>query len=383
MKKLLTLALVCTAALCLVELNIEPLHKTPEQRERYFNYLKSLENSVHSRKKSFLGDDHEAIVENELDLLYLTNITIGTPPQTFRVALDTGANNILIPSVKCQPSVACLTHNKYNSSASSTYTANGTQFDLNVTGGSISGNISLDTVSVADLSASAVRFGEVTAFRNGAFVDPAYDGYLGLAWPPLAVGNSPSLVQALFKEGQIDSDSFSLYFTDSIGEVGGRFIIGGVNPAYAASSFAYLPLVNKTYWTLALETIKVGGVSFGTKNMVAIIDSGSSVIGTEKKLADKIKAALPPLKDCQDLKAFPALTFVINGNDLTLQPSDYILTFKQGQVEQCLIGINAVEVAEGTVVLGDVFLRTYYTHFDYGNNRVGFAVAKRIKQETA
>merc|ERR550537_1332819 len=83
-------------------------------------------------------------------------------------------------------------------------------------------------------------------------------------------------------------------------------------------------------------------------------------------------------EDCSNVKSLPTLTFTFGGHDFDLEPDFYVIRVKDpksGQ-EQCQLGMQGINAGVPIWILGDPFLRKYYTTWDAEQNRVGFAVAK-------
>lgn len=371
MFKSFTIGLGITSTLGLV--------RYPLKKRDNHEFVQSLINNPHSPSYR-LSADGSIVINDYENSQYYGEITLGTPSQKFDVIFDTGSADLWVASVKCDSS--CGRHKKYDARKSSTYIANGTAFNIEYGSGPVSGYESVDNLNMGGLAVKNQIFAEVTDVSGlgAAYKAGKFDGILGLAFPVLSVNKVPTAFENVVNQGLVTKAEFAFYLGNSATDVG-ELTLGGTDPAHYTGSITYVPLLAATYWEITLNDLKIAGQSFvGSGESKAIVDSGTSILTGPSNEVTKIAALLggkevvPGEYFVKCDYTFPNFVFNINGNDYTLTPYDYLIP--DGSL--CLLGLMALDIPAPTGplwILGDVFMRKYYTVFDVANKRVGFALA--------
>lgn len=330
-----------------------------------------------SKEKAFLSDMEIPLV-NSLDAQYYGEILIGTPPQTLRVLFDTGSANLWVPSSGCW-SLSCFFHGYYRHKESISYVGNGTRLSIEYGTGGASGYLSTDVVSIGGVQVADVLFGEMTNIWGLTFLFSKFDGILGLGWSALANADVPPFFSSLYSQGFISDNSFSIYLSKFGDNETSELILGGYNPALAASPLIYHPLVSESYWTVNVTDVQVNNVTLGLTGLRAIIDSGSGMLPGDYRVMKKLLAKVGTvLSNCVNIGELPVVTIFIDNVPYPLRPTDYVLQIGEGAGAECVNGWSGTVMAEElayTLVLGDMFLRAYYAHFDFSGKQVGLAIA--------
>ncbi|XP_017466824.1 PREDICTED: lysosomal aspartic protease-like [Rhagoletis zephyria] len=360
------------AALASANLVRVPIYKNPKHSKSHqavkteLAYLRSKYNVPSARSAT-------EQLDNDLNMAYYGKITIGTPPQEFLVLFDSGSSNLWVPSATCPASnQACQLHSKYNSNDSSTYVANGESFSIEYGSGSLSGFLSQDTVRVAGLTIQNQVFAEAMEEPGTSFVYSNFDGLMGMAFQAISNDDVVPPFYNMWSQGLIDKDVFSFYLArEGTSDQGGEMILGGSDPSYYQGSLTYTPISQQGYWQFSLDSATIDGQTMCGSGCQAIADTGTSLIVAPFYAYFSFMNVVDPdfdgVIDCSLINSLPAMEFVIGGNTFAVPASQYILE----QDGECSSAVSYM----GTDfwILGDIFIGLYYTEFDMGNSRIGFA----------
>ncbi|XP_032894049.1 cathepsin E-B-like [Amblyraja radiata] len=327
-------------------------------------------------------------LSNYMDAQYYGEISIGTPPQMFTVVFDTGSSNLWVPSAYCI-SEACKPHQHFRSFFSSSYSPRGNTFSIRYGTGQLVGVLGKDKVRVGNMVVQGQEFGESVYEPGSTFTLAKFDGILGLGYPSLAEGGAIPVFDRMMHQGLLEEPVFSVRLNREVdSDDGGELLLGGIDHTQYTGQINWVNVTKKGYWQIRLEKITFHNTVLCHNGCSAIVDTGTSLIAGPYKaikemfhnFADSQIGMGEYVIECKKMIKLPNVTFTIGGIKYTLEAEDYIKKIEE-ENPVCLYGFQAVYIFssnEPMWILGDVFLAKFYTIFDRGNDRVGFAKSRHI-----
>uniref|UniRef100_A0AAR2J883 Peptidase A1 domain-containing protein n=1 Tax=Pygocentrus nattereri TaxID=42514 RepID=A0AAR2J883_PYGNA len=311
---------------------------------------------------------------NQKNLAYFGKIGVGTPPQYFYVHFDTGSSTLWVNSVYCKTQ-----HPLFNPHKSHTYHTHNKPFSVHYGTGSVTRVYGYDTITVSlfFIIELNTRIGLSKNEPGSHFAKPLHDGLMGLAFMP----DDDTIVDTMIKEGLIEESVFAFYLSRD-DQKGSEVVFGGTNPSHYQGQINWVPAQRNSHWQVTFEGFEVNHkkTDWCKSGCTAIVDTGTSMLECPPHYKGlQVLSAVSVLYlqyvfECSKVNSLPTLTFIMNGAHLHLPPSAYVL---QSHGSHCKSGIKQSheKYRDGHPywILGDVFLRQFYSVFDQGRARVGFA----------
>jgi Eukaryotic aspartyl protease len=327
------------------------------------------------------------------------NVTIGTPPQSIQLILDTGTSDTWVntpTSALCMGAGSlCASIGTYTANTSSTYAYVSSDFNISASSfNSAEGDFASDTFTFGSTILSSMQFGI-------AYSSSTAPGILGIGYTAgesqvestgrAAYNNLPAQMVA---NGLIESNAYSLWLNDLEARTG-NILFGGVDMARFHGSLVTIP-IQKVAGSLAHFHVTLTDISFGSviiaKNhaLAIALSSGNTLTYLPDEIANAIFLEVGSVLDslsqiayvpCALASSTSTLNFTISSAITIAVPMSELVfspvlsgpdtghpTFSGGGTPNCVFGIAAA--GDTPVEFGDTFMRSAYIVFDLDNNEI-------------
>ncbi|KAE9011093.1 hypothetical protein PR002_g15189 [Phytophthora rubi] len=329
-------------------------------------------------------------LENFMEFQFFGPVAIGSPPQEVLVCFDTGSSDLWVPGRSCE---ACAGLERFNLSRSSTYRESATRpaFAVQYGSGKVSGHFGQDVVRVAQFEVKDTTVGIVHT-EEESMARMKADGLLGLAFDGLSTFSHPPLFFALLEQYPELDSVFAFYLSPDPNSDGSELHLGGYDHDFLHALQAtwqmtdVLPQFGQwTFWRIHLHSVNVGKHRNACADgCVAFVDSGTSLIGIPGTLYLNFLYEVATFAQNQGCycgfvqygfqcflcapEDFPPLRIGVGGHHYyVLEGSDYTLC----------VGLTCIVLVQPSGqemwVLGDVFMKKFYSLYDVKEKRMGFA----------
>lgn len=284
--------------------------------------------------------------------------------------MDTSQNYTWFNQLNC---TICSSEHYFDPSKSKTFESLDKVIALQYINNAAFGDLSLDDISIVENSSMTTALNHSFVLASIETFDEKFDGMLSIY----------EFVSQLKSEGKIKNASFSLFlsnFTDEDTHLKSNLMIGGYDlHTYSNDKkFKYVNFLNQGEKSIHIKKVLIGDLEL--KSSFAKVYTSSPFIYNPPEENEKIISFFVSKYSCESKddnlticdcnKEYPNLKFTTD--DIVLEiPRD--LYFNQTG-NKCELKIR--NNTEEFWVLGDLFLRAYYTHFDIEGNQIGFARLK-------
>eukprot|EP00747_Dinoflagellata_sp_TGD_P027457 gnl/TRDRNA2_/TRDRNA2_132627_c2_seq1.p1 gnl/TRDRNA2_/TRDRNA2_132627_c2~~gnl/TRDRNA2_/TRDRNA2_132627_c2_seq1.p1 ORF type:complete len:454 (+),score=92.80 gnl/TRDRNA2_/TRDRNA2_132627_c2_seq1:45-1364(+) len=360
-----------------VELHKESARQTPEQRD------------AKVAQKSF----------------YVGTVSVGVfHTQELKVIFDTAAGNSILPAADCNDT-SCKEHKTYSRKSSpSAIDIDSQGHPMNPSDDVRDGaNIVWDNADVGEGEAMGPLVQDIVCFKGSTqksmcthmglvtakemsevpFRQMPNDGIIGLGLTGTSIGPSFNFLKQLANTNAGFKRRFGIFLAAD--GSGAEIAFGGIDRKHLAEKLTWVPVTNpeQGYWQVSILEVRFGDQKLydcRSGDCKGIVDMGTSRLGVPAPLAPTLEAALGVReaaprngllvsgRKCRS----PDLHLDLGGATLTLQAEDYA-----GPACAPMLAPTKDQwpTKTGTFILGEPFLKRYYTAFDWEKMRIGFGKA--------